>query len=298
MASKRKRKAKRERLHKEPVVRQIAELLETGKPTRWRFVSEARHGVRAGLCLDGMAWHVADTRAEEIVTLARHRIGLSQFPSWIDAHGEPPRERVYYFCESCGGYIDGGASRPWCGDECRMATFSRRYTQGGRYDDRARREATRIALTGKAEKLPPRSRERRCKRCDTPFIVGPKEPGQRFCTHLCATQAVRMTRLHEARPCLICATPFAPGAEAGLYCSAPCVTEATNRRHRAKRARSKVWHERTCPICESPFKARCKHSAYCGAECSAEAHRRAHRARMQAKARQREAEAPLAMAAD
>lgn len=168
------------------------------EPTHWRRTTACRHGIRAALCAQGYRngnptispWEQADRHAEAIVTAARHRIGLSRIPTWSEAQGAPPQERVYYFCSGCHGYIEGGASRPWCGEECRASTFSSRYSLGGFYDERARIRA-RDAVLGKPEK-PTRPRERNCKGCGAPFVL--KEPGQRFCTHRCALQAVRMPR--------------------------------------------------------------------------------------------------------
>ena len=85
--SKRRKKARRERLHREPIVREVARLLATGQPTQWRWTSEARHGLRSAMCLKGVAWEVADKRAEEIVMLARYRLGLSLYPTWSQAQG-------------------------------------------------------------------------------------------------------------------------------------------------------------------------------------------------------------------
>jgi hypothetical protein len=297
MARPKKRKDRAERLHREPIVRRVAELLLSGEPTHWRWTTACRHGIRAALCEQGYRngnptispWEQADRHAEAIVTAARHRIGLSRLPTWSEAQGDPPQERVYYFCSSCGGYIEGGASRPWCGDECKASTFSSRYSLGGYYDERARIIA-RDAVLGKLEKLPARPRERKCKGCGTPFIL--KEPRQQFCSRDCGRRAVRMTRVQEARPCLICATSFTPSAESGLYCSPPCVAEAVNRAHRARRARLRVWHEKKCKICEQPFKVVGKSiQAYCGTECAEEAHRRSHRDRMQVKAQAKRANA-------
>lgn len=150
---KRKRKARAERLHREPVVRRVADVLLTGEPTRWRWVSACRHGIRAALCELGYRngnptispWEQADRLAEEIVTAARHRIGLSRLPvSWRETQGEPYTSRVFYYCGSCSGHMPEGSDVPWCSEECRRLIRARHYDR--QRDESVIRHVATIAI--------------------------------------------------------------------------------------------------------------------------------------------------------
>lgn len=117
-------------------MRRVAELLLTGDPTRWRWTAACRHGIRAALCAKGYRngnptispWEQADRHAVAIVTLARHRIGLSRLPvSWRETQGALYEHRVFYYCESCRGHMPEGNDRPWCSEECNVAIRRRHY---------------------------------------------------------------------------------------------------------------------------------------------------------------------------
>lgn len=265
MARAKRRKAKRQRLHKEPIVREVARLLETGSPTKWRWTSAARHGLRAAMCLKGIGWAVADKRAEEIVTLARHRIGLSVAPSWIEANGTPHAvtHRTFHFCQGCGGYDRDDHDRPWCSPECKSTVTGRRYESAQRLDDAARVKATRVILTGGAEDLRTQRSERRCRCCDKSFM--PARGDQRYCSQLCG---LRDRRNVTMRDCLVCATPFRPSrSAAALYCSRPCKNVALARRLKAKRAAAP--NTKPCRVCGDQFRPSASSKMLCSPECVA-----------------------------
>lgn len=328
---KRKRKERAERLHREPIVRRVSELLASGQPTPWRWTSEARHGLRAGMCLDGMAWHAADARADEIVRLARHRIGLSRCPTWTEAQGDPIQERVFYFCSGCGGYTPEGNDQPWCSSNCRSADLHRRYAADRLDGDMARRHAIRAVFGGNLPE-PPKfmdPRERLCRHCREPFTA--KRANRYYCSNSCLSSARRL----DVRDCLICATPFTAKTGDQKYCSAACAyesvlrakrlpkpgerpcaicgeaylprhgqsycvacrAEAQARRGRARRERQKQAPEmRVCEACEAPFPiAAYKARKLCGPTCVAEVKRRATN-KLWAMRREREAAAALAAA--
>lgn len=276
---KRKRKERAERLHREPIVREVARILEAGTPTKFRYESACRHGLRAGFCMDGLKWEAADQRARQIVTLALHRIGASLRPTW--SIGQPQRDgnREYFYCRLCQGFIPEGNDRPWCSNECREALHMADWKSARRSDDAARQTAIRTVLTGGAEPAPVRV-ERACKGCGKAYL--PKEKHQRFCTQLCATHHISTTKFKESQPCAICATPFMAASNA-LYCSAVCIGEAHRRQHKAARAERRVWHTLTCVICSGTFSSNWSIRVYCGLECVAEAGRRKVRARRAAR---------------
>lgn len=264
MARAKRRKAKRQRLHKEPIVREVARLLETGHPTKWRWTSAARHGLRAAMCLKGTPWDVADKRAEEIVTLARHRIGLSVVPSWTEANGtqHAVTYRTYHFCQGCGGYDSEGHDRPWCSPECRRTVIGQRYDSAQRLDDAARLKATRVILTGGAEDARTRRSERRCRQCEKYFT--PARGDQRFCSHRCG---IRASRNITMRDCLVCAMPFRPPrVDAALYCSRPCQNVAEARRRKAKRAAAPP-NTKPCRVCGQQFRPTAAGKMLCSPKC-------------------------------
>jgi hypothetical protein len=236
------------------------------------------------MCLKGIAWATADKRASEIVELARHRIGLSHFPSWIEARGPAPESREYHFCAGCGGHMPGH-DRPWCSDECRLYLNCRQRRNVGRADDFAREQARRILLTGGANEVT--TSKRSCWGCKKHFTpkVGHKE--QRYCSRLCSS------RREKYRPiaCLVCASPFQAHQHKQLTCGPACAQEALRRKRRSQRV--KRSYERPCAVCGAIFQARKCSYTTCGAECRAEAARR--RAAAHYKARLREA--PMAEAA-
>jgi hypothetical protein len=262
MARAKRKKAKAEkarRLHQEPIVRRVAELLETGTPTRWRWTSEARHGLRAAMCLRGAKWDAADKRAEEIVTLARHRIGLSRAPTW-SAVQELPSERLYFYCGGCGGYIDGGADRPWCSKDCNKILYKREWWHQGGAEEAARRSAMKAVLNGGAPP-PDLSRDRLCRHCSQPFT--PANEDQRHCSWRCSQQA----RAAVYRDCLMCSMPFQPRAGGGqeqLFCSRTCMQRHHDRQRAAPR------EARPCRRCGAIFEPPVKRGRvrmFCSDQC-------------------------------
>lgn len=272
---KRKKKERAERLHREPIVREVARILETGTPTKFRYESACRHGLRASFCMDGLKWDAADERARQIVTLALHRIGASLRPTW--SIGQPQRDatREYFYCRHCQAFMPEGNSSPWCGEQCREARWIIEWKRGSAADDVARREALRSVFGASAEPSSGRA-ERKCKGCDKAFV--PNQRGQRFCSNPCARHHVKSTWLRESKPCAICSTPFMAHLETSLYCSAPCVAEGERRVRRAWMAKKRAQHDKTCAICSKAFLTSRLDRIYCGDECAAEGVRRKNRA--------------------
>lgn len=278
--AKRKRKERAERLHREPIVREIARILETGEPTRWRWSSACHRGLRMAMCANGLPWEIADQRAGQIVTLARHRIGL-QIPSWQMAHGDAPQEVEYWFCQGCGGFMKAN-SRPYCSDECRGILDSRRYRSGR--DEIVQVEAVRIILTGSAERQHG-YQERQCRHCDA--IFKPVKIRQRYCGQAC----YRAHSRRPARACLVCAEPFLPKHKTGLYCSRVCCDE--HWRQRAQQQRALQRELRCCHQCGSDFMPTDNRQLYCSKTCGT----KAESARRRAKAHHHERVTAMAEAA-
>ncbi|HQS18795.1 hypothetical protein [Reyranella sp.] len=289
--AKRKRKERAERLHREPIVRRVAELLMTGSPTPWRWTSEARHGLRAGLCLNGMGWHEADARAEEIVRLARHRIGLSRCPTWTEAQGDLPEEREYWYCSSCGGHMPEGSDRPWCSSNCHAVQLERRYEADRRDGDMARRQSIRAIFSNGLPEQPKYMdpRTRLCRHCRKPFTA--KRADRSYCSNSCVSSARRL----DIRDCLFCATPFTAKVGAQKYCSQACSYEASLRAPR----QHPLSGERPCGVCGEVFvpPSNCRRQLYCQPSCRRVSRNRSQRDYQQRLSEQRPETMPMAEAA-
>lgn len=270
---KRNKQAKARRLHREPIIREVARLLETGEPTKWRWTSAAHRGLRAAMCLKGTPWALADKRAGEIVELARHRIGLSQYPSWIEARGETPLQVEYWFCAGCGGRIEHGNDRPWCSYDCYRLVYERSRNTARRPDEVAREKARQILLTGGSDKIvTPVYGERTCRGCGEKFVPTPGwGKKQRWCSRACAAK----TRRYKQLECLHCAAPFSQKNEGQTHCSPAC-RAATHRRRNAELYNAEIRRHLvvTCGICSTPFTTTRIRAVYCGLDCQVIAARR------------------------
>ncbi|MCW5733487.1 MAG: hypothetical protein KIS73_05150 [Enhydrobacter sp.] len=275
---KRKRKERAERLHREPIVRRVSELLLTGEPTPWRWTSEARRGLRAGMCLEGMPWHAADKRADDIVRLARHRIGLSRCPTWTEAQGDVPQEREYFYCAGCGGYMHGH-DRPWCSRDCQLVLRERRYRVSGRGDELARLHALRVILTGSAK-----AAQRSCENCDR--LIAHQARSDRYCSQACREAQCYHPR--ASRACDICGTDYHPHPRStSQFCSDRCAAEGKLRCERVRHGRpAQPDYTRRCVICSGTFQGRARTAMTCSEDCRAEKARRKARAHHEAKKQQ------------
>jgi hypothetical protein len=243
------RKQKRERrLHQEPIVRRVAEILSRGEPTRWRWSSAVHRGLRATLCLKGWHWEKADKHAASVVRLAALRIGL-QVPSWQVAQGDAPQEITYHYCAGCRGHMPEGSDRPWCSPECNKLAYKRRFSAGGGYDDAAQRSAIADVLGGAEPRVAaPRWR---CAHCGDEFEPDRSrragERRQRYCSKRCQSQSKRLAY----RECLACATPFQARTcgRPQRCCSLTCQKAWYARQRQAKRRRP----ERPCAHCGAMY---------------------------------------------
>lgn len=214
-------------------MREVARILEAGRPTPFRWESACRHGLRAALCLKGWRWDAADGHAARVVSLALARVGATLRPPWRVSQPEAV-EREFRWCASCGGYSADGNDRPWCSDECRNVMKMRDWWHAGRDEDAARERARRIAFTGTAEQPSAAARHRSCRGCGKSFAVPYSNPKTVYCSHRCWTQADR----RHPRDCIICAAPFMSKG-AAKYCSPACIAEGSRRSHRAAAARKR-----------------------------------------------------------
>jgi len=183
----RRRSRRGERADRQARMRQIAEVLQQGEPTRFRFEGACRHAVRARLCLDGWPYHAADAEAHQLVQGALDMIAARR-PSW--AMGQPEwtqdgaRLAERHHCARCAEPLPEGR-RLWCSDTCKNAAHTDRDRRDRRDEYAAKARAYRAA---RAAKVP----ERTCETCGRGFK--PKDPGrrpnQRFCSVKCRNAGV------------------------------------------------------------------------------------------------------------
>ena len=269
---KRIRQAKARRLHQEPIVRRVADILATGMPTQFRWASACRHGLRAAMCLKGKSWAAADERAALIVRLALVRIG-AQYPTHRVAQGDPPAEaRQYFYCISCRGHMPEGCDRPWCSEDCYRAHKESVRLSTRQREEEAKRRALRIIMLG-PDALPVTvTAERHCRTCNKLFT--PIKTKNRYCSRACSQKRER----YPSQPCLVCAEPFKPHSHLQLTCGPACSKVATSRRQRANRGSAPLQLQKACAICEKPFAPSRLTAMHCSDECRHEAHLRQARA--------------------
>lgn len=255
---KRIKQAKARRLHQEPIVRRIADILAKGKPTSFRWSSACRHAVRAALCFKGRSWAAADERAALIVRLALVRIG-AQYPTHRVAQGEPPAvPRQYFYCAGCHGQMPEGSDHPWCSDTCHKTLWARRNRTQGRLEEQIRLSATRAVIAPEAPAI--EYRDRSCKRCGETFQ--PVNPRSRYCSLVCGSRAEKFA----PRDCVVCATRFKPHQHVQLTCSTKCGAIMDKRRKRLP-GRPDRPAERSCENCGDTFAPERVTSTCCSDHC-------------------------------
>jgi hypothetical protein len=168
----------------------IASTLATGRPTYFAFEGACRHGLRAGLCLDGWRWPQADATAEGIVAAALQRIGASR-PTWEQGqpeYTEPHASR----CLRCRRVITEDDRRKYCSDLCRRAHQQWRYAKDHRAEARATSQAWRDARRAAATAKP-------CAQCGRLFkpLQEANRPAPRFCGKSCAASWSNARRKSE-----------------------------------------------------------------------------------------------------
>ena len=167
---------------------------EDGAPSRFAFEGACRHGVRAGLCLDGWPWHDADRAAEDVVSRALAMIGATR-PTWKEGQpewtqdGHAPIERES--CIRCRKPLPEGHWK-FCSELCTSA-FHADQSRRRRGEELNAYARARYAAGIKAPRLAPRP----CEECGAMFVTRRKET--RFCSKKCASQSHKWRMSYEAR---------------------------------------------------------------------------------------------------
>lgn len=238
-----KRQKKRERrLHREPIVRRIADILVCGVSSKFEYEASCRHGLRAALCLQGQSWREADKFAAAVVELALHRIGAAR-PLWVQGQPEATERTVqHFFCKGCGRPLgDGDGGRLYCSSACKSTSKSRQYNAN--YADAV--AATRLALQAARAKGEPLKRT--CELCGTEFVIRSgsiQKLVAKYCSRACATAVLASQARRAPRPCQQCGKPFKPtSGTRQMYCSRACKDLAVR----------KVREPRKCGWCGTEF---------------------------------------------
>jgi hypothetical protein len=99
------------------LVKVTATMMRSAEPTAFRMEAPTRHSLRAGLCLQGWPWIIADLQADSVVRHALRRIGARR-PRWIEGQREYTdgawRDDL---CWQCGEPLPSHAKK-FCSESC------------------------------------------------------------------------------------------------------------------------------------------------------------------------------------
>jgi endogenous inhibitor of DNA gyrase (YacG/DUF329 family) len=232
-------------------------ILDTGQSSKFQYEGAVRHGLRAGLCLDGIPWSSADNRASRIVERALQKIGAAR-PTWQEAQPDHTDDRMVerWHCKNCGRPValgKNGRPRKYCSDECLQIFHVRMNFRYGARQSRAEYLAACVANRKLRE-----HGERDCARCGKLFLQGSYRD-RTYCSPECASAAKRDAMLiHEDRPCTVCGTLFRPRTVESKYCSRRC--EADGKRQRPDSAECRTCGKVFAP--DSVGQKFCCHSCF------------------------------------
>ena len=246
---------------REAITTAAVAILERWRSSKFEFEGACRHGVRAGLCLDGFSYGAADAWSEKIVCEALRRIGAVR-PTWIEGQpehaqdGYAPVERT--ICERCGKPLpdDARAGQRFCSAICRSSAMSMRARRLSKLLGKAEYDAT-IAASAEARRQASAMRKVRvCEQCGETFSSKRKSP--RFCSLRCSAANQRKPLM---RTCLHCGNDFEATKQPKLkYCGAACWSEA-------RRKKVVVIEERACRRCGVVFLPTRSNKFFCSRNC-------------------------------
>ncbi|SDD71836.1 hypothetical protein [Rhodospira trueperi] len=244
----------------------VAAILRDWSASPFEHEGACRHGIRAGLCLDGWPWPRADAEAVHVVSEALAANGATR-PTWAD--GQPEwidelTERTR--CAWCGNGMPpaseahrNGVPRKYCSALCGRLAYAHKARRSGEVHSMAeylaacaaRKEQTRI------------ERRKPCKHCGTLFT--PERAEHRFCSRECAHAGMKRSNKLKYVPCKGCGEPIHP-AKGREYCSNACY-----HKHRERKQ-----PERTCPVCGTVFRLHvpAAKKECCSRQCAWELRRR------------------------
>ncbi len=263
-------KAKGERQRHAAIVGEVVRILDCGRSSKFEYEASCRHGLRAGLCLEGKAWSAADKFAGDVVSEALRRLGAER-PSWWQGqpeYADTDTSRGWCAREGCGRPIPieagstNGTAVKYCSKLCSENAHAERQREHGARMDLA----SYLAQQAARSRATMEARARHCEHCGRHFLS--RKADRKYCSHACFTKA---QTVHSERPCAACGKPFKPkncGPEKGVtrYCSKDCA--AADRR--------KQREARTCAHCGAAFtpKFPSDRKKFCSPACGNEAAKR------------------------
>lgn len=236
------------------MVAKAMDVLRDWRESPFEHEGAARAGIRAGLCMDGHGWQVADNEAAALIEEGLHLMGAKR-PSW--AAGQPEYTIGRENCANCRGPLDDEALARrdrFCCDECRrmMRTY-----RNDRYHYAAA-EATKWAYAVACKEGIP---ERSCEWCATMFK--PATPDTVACSpaHAAKLREQRAGRAIPDRECKnpSCGKRFQPAKRTVEYCCSAC-----HREHQADLIGPSLCEN---PACGKVFHPRFAFEKYCEAKC-------------------------------
>ena len=240
-------------------------ILDRWHASKFQFEGACRHGVRAGLCLDGFSYGAADQWSAAIVGEALRRIGAVR-PSWQEGQpehtqdGYAPVERVT--CEHCGRLLTD-KTRPWqrfCSKVCRVAAKERRIKTQQDLCSAAERKAILAASRQAMRDAAELRNTKACAHCGVIFRAD--RPRVMFCSKRCVSASLALPE----KPCTHCGRMFQPDAWYRKFCSPDCS-------HAATRKPPKVVATKTCAWCGTEFTPKDRRQMYCTKKCTKAASR-------------------------
>lgn len=237
------------RVHRDPVVRKIAAILDSGSPSKFAFEGACRAGLRAARCLSGKTWKEADDWADLVIRLALHRIGATR-PTWAEAQPDAEFDLVErVFCASCGGLLEPGDGK-YCSETCRNIKASEARSRKIEAEMHVLADAF-AAARSKGDKI-----TRQCEECGKPFELEKHYVIQKFCSVDCHNAAqVAAGRIRRSRTCESCGKSFVALHRHNRFCSHECAMDA------------KRLPEKTCERCGVVFRPRTRASRFCCKPC-------------------------------
>jgi hypothetical protein len=169
-----------ERMAFQSLVKAVAERLETGEPTVFRFEAELRHHLRSSWCLEGMRWCKADEKAEAVILLA-FRFLKAVRPTWLEGQ-QITKGTLFCANESCAVALRIDAQSVYCSETCRNVQSSRVWER--RQAPQKLRLRERLANERWAAKQEPRL----CPGCEQlfqPRFRDKPDYTQKYCDHHC-----------------------------------------------------------------------------------------------------------------
>lgn len=232
----------------------VGKFLAQWRSSPWENEGPARHQLRTHFIRLGHSWALSDLEADKIIQTALRKLGYVKRPTWEE--GQPESLKADQACLQCGRALKSipgrAATAFFCHPVPGRVSCEDRYNAHRDVVFKASQTAAaqRLYRTAFLATLPPVE----CGNCRT--IFKPKNIGQKFCCHECASEAA--TEI-QPRACACCGTMFKPVNLSGVrrYCSPECSAKG--------RTTSSMV---PCENCQTPFRVhKSRPRRFCSTTC-------------------------------